>query len=176
MNRRLSLLTAAALAAVSFNSVAQTSGAKAAAAALDEAWNSRDITRIEKLYSERARLTEVRDGDIAASRGEILRQVSNQWQSLPAQARQRTVVSDQRDLGNGQAVIDATVYVETATAAGVVDTLSESTVSAVVELQGNAVQVVSMRNTRALPEVTAQSQARKFRITRGLGRPFASQG
>jgi hypothetical protein len=176
MKRRLSILVAASLAAVSFNSFSQSPSAKTVGVALDEAWNSRDITRVEKLYAERARITDVREGDIAANRADILRQVNAQWQSLPAQARQRTVVTEQRDLGNGQTVVEATIYVETANAAGAVETLSESSVSAIIGQQGDSVEVIALRNARALAETSAQSGARKFRITRGLGRPFASQG
>lgn len=176
MKRRLSILVAASLAAASFNSFAQSGAAKTVGNALDDAWNSRDIARVEKVFAERARITDVREGDIAASRADILRQVNAQWQSLPAQARQRTVVTEQRDLGNGQSVVEATVYVETANAAGAVETLSESSVSAIVAQQGGQVEVIALRNARALGETAAQASTRKFRITRGLGRPFASQG
>lgn len=176
MKRRLSLLVAATLAAASFNALAQTPAANAFGAALDNAWNSRDSARVEKLFAERARITDVREGDTATSRADVARQISAQWQAAPANARQRTVVNEQRDLGNGQTVIDATLYIETTNASGVVETLSETGVTALVGTQGGDVEVVALRNTRALGETTAQASTRKFRITRGLGRPFASQG
>lgn len=177
MKTRLALQVAAALAtAASLQAFAAQPTAQSVSAALDNAWNSRDSARIERLYSERARVTEIREGDIAAGRADIARQVAQKWDALPANARQRTVTHNVQSLGNGQYVAEATVYVETTNTQGAVDTLGEYSVNALIEPAGDGVEVIAVRSTKAMPEAVASTPAKKFRITRGLGRPYASQG
>lgn len=177
MKTRLAIQVAAALAAaVSIQAFASQPTAQSISTALDNAWNSRDTARVERLYAERARVTDIREGDIAAGRADIARQVAQKWDNLPANARQRTVTHNVQSLGNGQFVAEATVYVEATNAQGAVDTLGEYTVNALVEPAGEGVEVIAVRSAKAIPDSAASSPAKKFRITRGLGRPFASQG
>ena len=177
MKTRLALQVAAALAAtLSFQAFANQPTTQTVSAALDAAWNSRDAARVERLYAERARVTDIREGDVAFGRAEIARQVSAKWENLPASARHRTVTHSVSSLGNGQYVADATVYVENTNAEGVVETLGEYSLNARVEPAGEGVEIVALRSAKAVPEAVASTPARKFRITRGLGRPYASQG
>lgn len=177
MKTRLALQVAAALVATaSLQAFASQPTAQSISTALDNAWNSRDTARIERLYADRARVTDIREGDIAAGRADIARQVAQKWESLPANARQRTVTHNVQALGNGQYVAEATVYVEATNAQGAVDTLGEYSVNALIEPAGDSVEVIAVRSTKAMPDNVANAPARKFRITRGLGRPFASQG
>jgi hypothetical protein len=176
MKTKLALQVAAALAVTaSLQAFAAQPTAQSVSAALDNAWNSRDTARIERLYNERARVTDIREGDIAAGRADIARQVAQKWENLPANARQRTVTHNVQALGNGQYTAEATVYVEATNAQGAVETLGEYSLNALVEPAGDGVEVIAVRSTRSMPESVA-STPRKFRITRGLGRPYASQG
>jgi ketosteroid isomerase-like protein len=173
---RLALQVAAALAAtLSLQAFASQPTAQSISTALDSAWNSRDVARIERLYAERARVTDVREGDVVAGRATIVQQIAQKWESLPANARHRTVTHNVQSLGNGQYLADATVYIEATNAQGAVDTLGEYSLVARVEPSNDGVEVVAVRSAKALPETVATPQ-RKFRITRGLGRPIASQG
>lgn len=177
MKTRLAYHVAAALvASAALQAFAAQPAAQTISNALDSAWNSRDAARIERLYADRARVTDIREGVIAAGRTDIARQVALNWDALPANARQRTVTHSVRALGNGQFVAEATVYVEATNAQGAVDTLGEYAVNALVEPSGDGVEVVAVRSAKSVPEAVASTPARKFRITRGLGRPFASQG
>ncbi|MDX2220757.1 MAG: hypothetical protein SF172_17185 [Burkholderiales bacterium] len=177
MKTRLALQVAAALAtAISLQAFAAQPTSQSISNALDSAWNSRDTARIERLYADRARVTDIREGDIAAGRADIARQVAQKWDALPANARQRTVTHSVQALGNGQFVAEATVYVEATNAQGAVDTLGQYAVNALVEPAGDGVEVIAVRSAKSVPEAVASTPAKKFRITRGLGRPFASQG
>lgn len=177
MKTRLALQVAAALAAaVSLQAFASQPTAQSISTALDSAWNSRDSAKVERLYADRARVTDIREGDIAAGRTDIARQVAQKWESFPANARQRTVTHTVQALGNGQYVAEATVYVEATNAQGAVDTLGEYSLNALVEPAGEGVEVIAVRSTKAIPEAVASTPARKYRITKGLGRPYASQG
>ncbi len=177
MKNRIIIHVAAALAATaSLQVFAAQPTAQGISTALDNAWNSRDTARVERLYAERARVTDIREGDIAAGRADIVRQVAQKWDALPANARQRTVTHDVQALGNGQFVADATIYVEATNAQGAVDTLAEYNVNALVQPSDEGIEVVAVRSARAMAEAAANTPAKKFRITRGLGRPFASQG
>lgn len=177
MKTRLALHVAAALVATaSMQAFASQPTAQSISTALDNAWNSRDTARVERLYADRARVTDIREGDIAAGRADIARQVAQKWESLPANARQRTVTHNVQALGNGQYVAEATVYVEATNAQGAVDTLGEYSVNALIEPAGDSVEVIAVRSAKAVPDSVASTPAKKFRITRGLGRPFASQG
>ncbi len=176
MKTRIALQVAAALAAtLSLTAFANQPSAQSVSTALDAAWNSRDTARIERLYAERVRVTDIREGDVTTGRAEVARQAAAQWDKLPANARQRTVTYDVKSLGNGQYIAASTVYIEATNAQGVVETIGEYSLNARVEPAADGVEVIAVRSVKAIPGAVA-STPRKFRITRGLGRPNASQG
>lgn len=177
MKTKLALQVAAALiATASLQAFASQPTAQSISSALDSAWNSRDTARIERLYAERARVTDVREGDVVAGRATITHQIALNWDSLPANARHRTVTHNVQSLGNGQYLADATVFIETTNSQGEVATLGEYSLVARVEPAADGVEVIAVRSSKAVPEAAARTPAKKFRITRGLGRPNASQG
>ncbi|MBL8517394.1 MAG: hypothetical protein JNM76_10565 [Betaproteobacteria bacterium] len=174
---RLALQVAAALATtLSLQAFASQPTPQSVSAALDSAWNSRDAARIERLYYERARVTDSREGSTTAGNAGIARQIAQSWDTLPANARQRTVTHSVESLGNGQFLANATVYVEATNAQGAVETLGEYAVTARVEPGSDGVEVIAVRSAKTASEPVASAPAKKFRITRGLGRPIASQG